>query len=246
LLVLEGCRESQISLVLLPARFLGPVFVLTQLAGVAAGAQFTSSDPPGSAQTRPVSINSGRDLAGYFMDASGNYHGFLRLANGTITTFDYAPKQGCCTFATGINAADQIVGNYYGPNNIQYDFLREPDGSITTIDLNTPATPIPGQTALSGINASGTVAGTYYLNGGATGFVRTHDGTITTFQVPGAYATVPTSINNAADTAGYFNGPTGQPGFIRTAEGTFQTFGVQGQAWLDQPVALNDAGTAVV
>ena len=220
------------------------VLFVTSLSAAFAAAKFTSFDPPGAVQTVPVGINSSGDVVGHFKDASNASHSFLRLANGVITTFDVATA---AAFPVGINDTGQIAGTYGGPSGTIYGFLREPSGLITTIDLNTTGA-LAAETVPHGINASGTIVGAYYANNLATlGFLRTHDGTITTFQVPGGFDTVPTSINDAGDTTGYLDSPDGQLGFIRTADGQFQTFGLQGKRlWLDQPVALNDARTAVV
>ncbi len=73
------------------------------------------------------------------------------------------------------------------------------------------------------INTSGTVAG-YGLD---YGFVRTPDGVITEFSVPGSIATYPASINDKGFVAGTYRGTdTGSlyHGFVRAPGGTITTF----------------------
>ena len=50
-------------------------------------------DPPGSLITLSFAINPAGVIAGAFLDASFVHHGFLRVPDGTITTFD-APGAG--------------------------------------------------------------------------------------------------------------------------------------------------------
>jgi hypothetical protein len=81
------------------------------------------------------------------------------------------------------------------------------------------------------INATDTVTG-YYCCGNS--FVRTPDGTITQFAVPGAQFTEAVSINDENAIAGYYcdtSGCDGQGtihGFARANDGTFTTFDVSG------------------
>src|ERR1700685_2498560 len=64
------------------------------------GTGFTTFGAPGAGTTASalqgtlaVSIDTAGDIAGFYTDANGMHHGFVRAANGTITTFD-APKAG--------------------------------------------------------------------------------------------------------------------------------------------------------
>jgi|SRR5215471_11457790 len=82
---------------------------------------FTTFDAPG-ADTTPGSfhgtaaggINPSGAIAGYYLDASGVNHGFLRDQDGAFTSFDVSgagttgPFQG--TFVNAINPAGAIVG----------------------------------------------------------------------------------------------------------------------------------------
>ena len=77
----------------------------------AAAAGYTKIDPPGSIDTHALSI-SGGNIAGWYEDPVGD-HGFLRSADGTITSFD-APGSSA-TFASSVNASGVITGGLRGP-----------------------------------------------------------------------------------------------------------------------------------
>jgi hypothetical protein len=62
----------------------------------------TPFDPTGSTFTNPVSINATETITGFYSDAAFLNHGFLRAADGTITTFD-APGAAQGTFPQQIN-----------------------------------------------------------------------------------------------------------------------------------------------
>src|ERR1035438_10508868 len=91
--------------------------VLGVVAAPSAQAQtFTTFDVPGAVAISPLSINTAGIVSGFFVDTSYVDHGFVRAADGVITTFD-APGAGTGTYqgtdAYGINAAGVIAGAYY-------------------------------------------------------------------------------------------------------------------------------------
>lgn len=168
----------------------------------------TTFDVPGGGTgfrqgTLPTAINPKGTITGYYIDASGVAHGFLRDCDwerrekecegggGTITTFDVPgagtdPQQG--TFPTAINRTGEITGYYYAAGFWSHGFLRARDGSITTFDVPSGGDGPGGGTAPAGINAAGKITG-YFLNNVSfafNGFVRAHDGTLTTFDDPDA------------------------------------------------------------
>ncbi len=126
----------------------------------------TTFDVPGpTSNPIPVGINRAGEIAGSYLDPTGNYsHGFLRARDGTFTKFDVpaAPE----TFPTGLNSKGEITGWYYDANFNGHGFLRAPDGTFTTFDP-------PGYTGTgpTGINSAGTITGS--VNG--HGFVRIED-----------------------------------------------------------------------
>lgn len=159
---------------------------------------YTSFDPPGSFQTFSFSINRSGTVTGSFY-GNGPEQGFVRTADGTITTFAAARSN---TISIAINASGVVAG-YFFQNNNAYGFLRTPSGGITYFAA-------PGgmvQTVVAGINASASIAGvltdssfTYH------GFQRAANGMMTRFEAPGAGVdgTAATGINDSGIITGYY------------------------------------------
>jgi len=175
-------------------------------------------------------------IAGVSLDASNVYHGFLRAPDGAITTFDApgagtGPGQG--TFSDGINQAGTIEGEYVDASNVAHGFLRAPDGTFTTFEAPGAGTGsgAPGcsltvtcqGTVPENINAPGAITGQYVDASGVNhGFLRARDGTLTTFDVPGAgtgggQGTI-SVCNNPVDaiTGYYFDANGVSHGFLRS------------------------------
>src|SRR5438552_5550898 len=92
-----------------------------------------------------------------------------------------------------------------------FDFLRAPDGTFTTFDIE-GTTPFP-----TGINSRGDIIGQYSNpNGLLDGFLRSADGTVTIFAVPGALATLPQGINSRGEIIGSYDESGNTRGFIRS------------------------------
>ena len=70
---------------------------------------------PDVAGTEPGDINASGAVSGQYFDSLGVYHGFLRQANGRITTFDIpgaCTDSGAGTFPFTLNSSDTITGNF--------------------------------------------------------------------------------------------------------------------------------------
>jgi hypothetical protein len=93
------------------------------------------------------------------------------------------------------------------------------------------------------INPAGAVTGDYTdANFSVHGFLRARDGTITTFDAPGAvFGTLPTAINPAGVVTGLSLTQTSGHGFLRARDGTFTTFDAPGAVGT-QPSGINPAG----
>jgi hypothetical protein len=145
-------------------------------------------------------INPAGAIAGQYIDAGGVAHGYVRAPDGTITPFDVTgagtgPAQG--TSNSGINTAGTNVGAYADSNDVQHGYARAPDGTITKFNVPAagtgPGTPLceetgtcPG-TVPEGINNQGAITGLYVDASGVNhGFLRALNGSITTFDAPGA------------------------------------------------------------
>ncbi len=152
--------------------------------GVAVGNAFTSSgnsmawiwNPatrsysfftvPGAAEytTSPSGLNDKGQIAGYFADSSGAYHGFLK-EYGTYTIIDVpdAPY----TFLDGINSSGIIQGQIYNAAGAAEGFAATSGGLFRIVNY-----PGAANTALVGINDLGDVSGSYWENFGVnTAFV---------------------------------------------------------------------------
>jgi len=152
---------------------------------------FDVTNPPGG--TFPLGINAAGAIVGMYQlpeclaqGGGGNaYHGFVRAANGTITTFD-APGAGCTgTDPISINQAGEIAGSYTDTNCVRHGFVGSPSGTITPFDAPGAGAGIgwlqgslAGTLAMS-INSAGDVTGGFADDNGVYhGFLRTSDGTM--------------------------------------------------------------------
>jgi len=174
----------------------------------------------GVGSTRAMSINDDGVIAGYYTDSVGIAHGFVRAADGGITTFNVGGSHQ--TFVSGINSRGEIAGSYADSTDHPHGFLRTARGTITTFDPPDAA----NGTIVSGINDKGAIVGEYSdVNGVAHGFVRARDGSTTTIDGPQAEGTSATAINIKGVITGYYDDSDGiRHGFVRTPDGTMTSF----------------------
>jgi len=186
---------------------------------------YTEFNPFDSIDTLPQAINSAGVVTGEYEDASGNYHGFVRDAEGNFTSFD-APVSGTVLeiMPTSINSSGSIVGFVSTPTSFG-GFLRDSNGMITLIDIPQSYGFVP-----VAISDSGLVVG--WLNTGDTyaptvGFILDSQGNYTTFSPPGAVETFPTAIDPQGSIVGYYADQFDNlRGFYRLRDGTFGIFSV--------------------
>ena len=178
----------------------------------------TSFDPPGSGTlkgsaqgTVPQSINTRGDIAGQYQDENYLYHGFLRAADGTFTTFD-SPNAGTTanqgTFGENINRAGTISGFYLDANNVYHGFVRARDGAITTFDDPNAGSGAYQGTVVTfeeGMNEAGTIIGWYVDSSNVQhGYERAPDGTFTTIDGPGPLYSLLGGVTPEGAITGYF------------------------------------------
>ena len=141
-----------------------------------------------------------------YWEADSTAHGFVRAADGTITTFD--PPGSQYTYPNSINPAGTITGYY--TDYAQHGFVRAADGTITTFDPPGSTGTIPWS-----INPAGTITGWYEdASYNPHGFVRAADGTITTFDPPGSTFTRSLGINPAGRITGWYSDGHFTHGFV--------------------------------
>jgi uncharacterized membrane protein len=153
-----------------------------------------------------MSINDSMAVTGYYYVSATVTRGFLREADGTITTFDVLG--GLWTEPESINAAGAITGFYEFVAGVPRGFIRYADGHITTFDP-------PGFQKYNGpqaqpvsINEFGEIAGNYpYPLDASFGFTRSAAGVFKTFDfaIGAAYGSTVTGINANGTVAGYFS-----------------------------------------
>jgi hypothetical protein len=205
----------------------------------APGADTTAGDGNGTLAT---GINNWGTIAGTYVDVNDVYHGFLRSADGSFTTFqapgaDTTPGSYNGTVPSGINDLGVIVGNYYDASGVGHGFLRETDGKFTTFDP-------PGVggygTAAVAVNLEGAVAG-YYSDSNYIfhAFLRSPGGTFTTWSAPdactdvspGCTGTAATNLNVFGITVGGYLDNSGNlvhHSFVRSLDGELKVFDVPG------------------
>jgi len=209
---------------------------------------FTTVDAPGAHSasgygTFGLSIDAAGDIAGYFIDANGVVHGFIRMSGGSIVTVD-APGAGTAlnlgTNVRAINASGNAVGYYADSNSILHSYIRNSNGTLMEFD---PPNSI-GSDAFC-INDNGAVAGGLLDANGDHGFVRGADGTFSVIDPTGSpsdvLVVIPSQINSSGAIAGYYSDTNRvYHGFLRDSTGAITI--------LDAPGAgtAADTGTEIV
>lgn len=188
-------------------------------------------DVPNAMETIPHAINSSGAIAGGYVDANEVSHGFIRAANGTITTFDVKAagtsnvqgteggftRSGCNAF----NDAGALTGSYIDGSNVLHGFVRAANGAITTFDQPS------GSYAFypTSISVNGTmVAGFYQDSFGSHSFTRSSNGVLTTFDPSNASASSVSSSVLGMNAAGTMVGSArfadgSSAGFVISAKG---------------------------
>jgi uncharacterized membrane protein len=181
---------------------------------------YISFQVPGSIAISAASINNRMTVAGTYRDANQATHGFVRELSGKITSFD--PPGSIGTSANAINDEGIITGTYSDANKVTHGFLRSPWGTYTRIDIAGSTGTVP-----TSINAFGVIAGYYFTANGGQSFVRSPQGTITTFAETHAEA-----INLFGATVGFTPAtlPITTQGFLRSPKGQITLFQAPGAA----------------
>jgi len=188
--------------------------------------------------TVAFNINLEGATAGIYFDSSGTQHGFVRSPQGETVTID--PLGSIYTMVceeTCLNWKGEVTGFWVDTSFTYHGFLREPDGQLTTFDAPPPSTTTASTvvTVAASINSEGTIAGyTQDSNNVYHGFIRTHDGNFTAFDLPVAgsganQGTAPFSINDSGAVTGqYTDANNGNYGFSFYSDGSYATFAAPG------------------
>jgi hypothetical protein len=182
----------------------------------------TTFTVPGGSSVFPWSINALGEVTGnYYYDNDTQVGGFVRSPGGLITTFAYSAG----VVPLAINRAGAATGWYGPPVGNFAGFARQPDGTITPFSM-----PAEGaiDTLYMGLNDAGFIAGSYTIVESGSpvqgpgeylyGFVRSPQGVLSSFAVPGAGSTTAVAINNSNVVTGWSDSVTNPGGFIRIPE----------------------------
>jgi hypothetical protein len=109
----------------------------------------------GAVATYPSSINAAGVVAGTAQDSGIAWKGFVRAADGSVTTFVVPGSSS--TLASGMNANGAITGLYAPSAGAVMGYIRAADGTFTTFTAGSSFSMAP-----VGINDDGVVAGSYH------------------------------------------------------------------------------------
>lgn len=230
----------------------------------APGADTTANDFNG---TWAQGINDLGDITGYYDDAMGVAHGYVRSPGGVFKFFD-SPDGENGTVPLFINLERSVVGYALDTNLLFHAFLRHPDNTITDfVGPGSCTSGIPGGcygSSATYVDLFGTAIGHFEDNSGnfvGQGVMRGPRGTLVTFAVPGAGTDTyqgtgcpgcNLGVNLWGVIAGtYTDDNNVHHGFVRSPEGRYTTFDAAGAGtgayqgtgcFSDCPVSLNDFG----
>ena len=199
--------------------------------------------------TFPVGIGGSMEIAGYSVDASHVYHGFVRSEDGEMTSIDIPGAinlPGGGTQVTAINQEGELVGSYRvaspfgGPFFLVRGFFRSSRGQISLVDF-------PGSqyTAALAINDNGEIAG-------AEGFpffhpfYRSSSGVFASIDgIPAGPVGAAVGINERREIVGtYVDFTFVGHGFYRSSSGQVTTFDPPGSR-STAPQSINEHGEVV-
>lgn len=188
----------------------------------AAAATYTTFIVAGAAETLPAAIDATNDIAGTWYDSGQIPHGFLRTADGTITTFD--PPGSTQTNVYDMNDSQVIVGSFEDSAGL-HGFIRAANGTITVYDA-----PGGGEgTEIFAINDNNAYGGDYYADdGNGYGFIVNAKGKFKSFGVSGQRYAMVTALNSMGVAAGSSSGDSGLHAFVRARNGTITPFDIPG------------------
>jgi hypothetical protein len=209
----------------------------------------------GNQGTVTWAINAAGEISGYYIDANGNTQAFVRSPAGQITQVD-VPGATFGAESENVNNGGVIDGSSQDANGTIHGFVRQADGSITVFDapgagsgfgIGTITVDAAGNHR--GLNERGDLTGAT-LDSNLTwhGFLRAHDGTTISFDVPesgvgNGNGTQPVSLNSSGTICGGFADNNGLThGFVRYRNGSIVPFDAPGVTSYTAAVVVNDPG----
>lgn len=170
-----------------------------------ASGNFTRENFPGAAATQVTGIDGGGDTVGFYVDASGNNHGFTRIG-GVFSTADQPGTS--FTQLLGINQSGAESAGYSSTNpagtTLQQAFTLATGTSVYT-NINSLLVTKFGpnfNSQASGVNNAGTVVGFYQPTSTTFNGFEDKGGLLTSVTVPGAVDTMALGINDLGEIVG--------------------------------------------
>jgi hypothetical protein len=192
--------------------------------------------------TTTGNINDSGRMVGSFEGTDGEFHAFIRSADGQ--SFDIFQYPGSFyTVGLGINGQGDVVGLYSSQPGSILPYLRTADGAYTS--LNIPLAeghPISFLT----INDSGQLVGYYQLGTTFHSFLCANDDqSCSPLSIPQTDATVAKAINNLGQVTGYVSIGATIKGFVLNPDGSFQTFSAPDATFSTMVTGINDLDQVV-
>jgi len=96
----------------------------------------TQTGAPYGLGTFPTGINNHGDIVGYYSDAMGGYHGFVRSAHGKFAIINdpSSTSSPAATIAQAMSDAGTVVGFWFDGDGNFHGFVRSREGAFTTVD----------------------------------------------------------------------------------------------------------------
>jgi PEP-CTERM motif len=225
------CRVRAVGVRL--STFVGFLLLLIVAAAQQSIASIIPFDFPGATSTIIFGVSpSGSYVVGSYSNSSGS-HGFI-YSGSVFTTIDF-PGSTQFTNVRGVNDSGIAVGTYVSGNT--HGFTCHAN-TFATIDVAGAVDTFPG-----GINASGTVAGTFDDAGANTHAYIASGGTTTQFDYSGAAFTEFVGLNDSGDAVGDAAFPSNGVGILW--DGSSLTTIVYPGAVHTAAFGINDSGDIV-
>jgi hypothetical protein len=187
--------------------------------------KISTFDPPGSASTFPVGMNSTHSIVGCYLDSNGVFHGFTRAPGGHIKKLDAhgaGTAKGQGTILEDINNNGEIAGFYYDSNGVLVGFVRSSAGKFTKFEapgVGNSKGQGTGMAGFDGLTDAGAIAVDGIDSSGVNhGYLRTPGGKYTEFDPTGSVNTFVAGINTKNTIVGlYLDSNGAEHGLVRKA-----------------------------
>jgi len=216
--------------------------LVTASAPAVAKRVYVTFDFPGASQTLAFVVNRNVEVAGDWIDADQVEHGYLRAADGTISSID-APGA-MYTEVGDMNDSQLVVGGFVDQSNALHGFLRAAYGTISPYDVPEG---VGNSTVINAVNNKGVFTGSYISSGKGIyfGFIQNPKGKFKSFNIGDSVDVEPLSINDTGVVTGWYNNSGDVVhGFVRASNGAIATFDPAGSVET-LPLTINSSGVIV-